>query len=354
MTTDETVPPATMVPEATLMYAEAGEAASVLERQLEANDIIMCALAERLRARPPSFVITCARGSSDHAATFAKYAFETKLGIATASAPPSVESVYAVRQHWNNALFIAISQSGRSPDLVRNAEAARAAGALVLALVNVEDSPLAAIADTVIPLHAGIERSVAATKSYLATLAAVVHLCAHWCGDYALLAALRDTPALLRKAFALDWSPLIEGLRDSHHLFVLGRGYGYGAAQEAALKFKETCGLHAEPFSTAEVKHGPMALVGADFPVLLFAQEDETLPGTLEVVREFRTRGVRVWTAAPGDNGVDALPVVDAPHPMCAPLLAVQSFYRAVNALSVARGHNPDVPPYLNKVTETL
>ncbi len=341
-------------PDRTLMFAEAAEAAAVLERQMAANDAVVSALAESLRATPPRFVVTCARGSSDHAATFAKYAIETQLGIVTASASPSVESVYAVAQRLQGALYLVISQSGKSPDLVRNAEAAQAAGARVVALVNVEGSPLAAMADTVIPLRAGPEHSVAATKSYLATLAAIVHLVARWTGHVPLLNALQDTPEAMREAFEQDWTPLVGGLREGHNLFVLGRGYGFGAAQEMALKFKETCGLHAEAFSSAEVKHGPMALVGEGFPVLAIGQDDGTLRGTRATVREFRERGARVWTAMPGDEGRDALPVVPAPHPLVAPLLAVQAFYRAVNALALARGRNPDVPPYLNKVTETV
>jgi glucosamine--fructose-6-phosphate aminotransferase (isomerizing) len=135
---------------------------------------------------------------------------------------------------------------------------------------------------------------------------------------------------------------------------VLGRGLGLGIAQEAALKLKETCGLHAEAFSSAEVQHGPMALVGKDFPILLFAQNDATLAGSLEMAQTFRARGARVWTAAPGDHHPDALPLAAAPHPLCDPLLAAQSFYRAVNALALARGYDPDVPPHLNKVTQTL
>ncbi|HEX7342367.1 MAG TPA: SIS domain-containing protein [Rhodanobacteraceae bacterium] len=336
------------------MHAEAGEAPAVLERQLAANDGIIEALAARLRAQPPRFVVTCARGSSDHAATFAKYAIETQLGLVTASASPSVESVYAVAQQLAGALYIVISQSGKSPDLIRNAEAARTAGAHVVALVNVEDSPLAAIADSVIPLRAGPETSVAATKSYLATLAAIVHLVARWTEHAPLMHALHDMPEAMRRALAADWSPLVAGLRDAHDLFVLGRGFGFGAAQEMALKFKETSGLHAEAFSSAEVRHGPMAIVGKDFPVLAVGQDDGTLDGTLATVRDFRARGARVWTAIPGDTHADALPVVSAPHPLLAPLLAVQSFYPAVNALALARGHNPDVPPYLNKVTETV
>ncbi|WP_426690622.1 SIS domain-containing protein [Rhodanobacter ginsengiterrae] len=338
----------------TLMFQEAHESAEVVARQFAANEAVVSALGLALRADPPRFIVTCARGSSDHAAAYAKYVFETRLGIATASASPSVTSVYAAEQQWQGALFIAISQSGKSPDLLRNAEAAKRAGARVVALVNVEDSPLARLADTVIPLHAGPERSVAATKSYLAALAAVLHLCARWLGDAELGAALGVLPQALRDNWNADWSALSDGLVDAHNLFVVGRGYGLGIALEAALKFKETCGLHAEAFSAAEVKHGPMALVGPDFPVLCFAQDDDTLDSTLAVARDFRGRGAQVFVAAPGLHGAGTLPVAAGLPALVTPLLIIQSFYRAASELSLRRGFNPDVPPHLNKVTETV
>lgn len=342
--------PTPRAPDATLMFNEAAETADVVAAQFRRNAPAIAALAAELRASPPAFVATCARGSSDHAATYAKYLFETQLGVVTASISPSVHSVYATRLKLQNALFLAISQSGKSPDLLRNAEAARDAGARVVALVNAEDSPLARLAHTVIPLCAGPERSVAATKSYLASLSAVLQLAAHWRGDAALLDALDRLPDALHAAWRADWSALTDGLTGAHNLFVLGRGLGLAAAQEAALKFKETCGLHAEAYSAAEVKHGPMALVGPGFPVLCFAQPDETEAGTLALAEEFRARGAQVWvSSAHGD-----LELVAAPHAACAPLLTIQSFYRAINELALRRGHDPDVPPHLNKVTETV
>ena len=344
--------------ESTWMFREAAQAAEVVALQFARNRDVLAALAEDLRRRPPPFVATCARGSSDHAATCAKYLFETQLGVVTASVSPSVESVYGAKQRMRDALFIAISQSGKSPDLVRNVEAARDAGARVVALVNVEESPLARLADVVVPLHAGPERSVAATKSYLASLSAILQLAALWKGDAAMLDALPRLPDAMHAAWRCDWTPLVDGLRGKRNLFVLGRGTGLGAAQEAALKFKETCGLHAEAYSSAEVKHGPMALVGPGFPVLMLAQPDETETGTLALADEFRARGAQVWLAS---RHVDrnaslggSLSIVEAPHPACAPLLLVQSFYRMVNALSLARGHDPDKPPHLNKITETV
>lgn len=338
----------------TLMYREAHETADVVARQFAANEAVVKQLAEALRAEPPRFIVTCARGSSDHAAAYAKYVFETQLGVAVASASPSVTSVYAAPQQWQGALFIAISQSGKSPDLVRTAEAAKAVGARVVALVNVADSPLAQLADTVLPLHAGPERSVAATKSYLAALAAILQLAAHWHGDARLLAALAALPDALRAGWDADWSALVEMLAKAHNLFVLGRGYGFAAALEAALKFKETSGLHAEAFSAAEVKHGPMALVGPHFPVLCFAQDDESLASTLAVAEEFRGRGADVLVAAPGQTGAGFLPLAGGLPAICTPLAAIQSFYRAASALALRRGFNPDVPPHLNKVTETV
>ncbi|TAN08009.1 MAG: SIS domain-containing protein [Rhodanobacteraceae bacterium] len=341
-------------PESTALHREAADAADTVARQLERNDALVRKLATALRDRPPPFVATCARGSSDHAATYAKYVIETQTGCVTASASPSIESIYSVPLRLRGALYLVISQSGASPDLLRSAEAARDAGARVVALVNVEDSPLAALADSVIPLQAGPERSVAATKSFIGSLSAILHLVAHWKRDAVLLDALRALPEHLRQAFALDWSPLIEGLRDMHDLFVLGRGYGLAAAQEAALKLKETCALHAEAFSSAEVRHGPMELVGPRLPVLLFAQDDDALPGVLATARDFHQRGAEVWTAAPGASGHDALPIVPTTQPVCAPILVIQSFYRAVNALAIARGRDPDHPPHLAKVTQTV
>ncbi|MET0308074.1 MAG: SIS domain-containing protein [Sphingomonas sp.] len=337
-------------PQATRMFQEAADAANAVERQLAANAGAVTALAAELRTQHPRGVLTCARGSSDHAATFAKYLIETRLGVLTTSAAPSIASVYGTATDFSGMLAIGISQSGKSPDILAAMRSAREGGARTLALVNVEDSPLATESDVTLPLHAGPELSVAATKSYIASLAGLLHLVARWADDAVLLEAVLASPALLHAAWECDWSPLVERLHKARGLYVIGRGLGFGIAQEAALKFKETCGLHAEAYSSAEVKHGPMALVGPGFPVLCFAQPDETEAGMLALATEFRARGAEVWvSSAHGEQ-----PLVKASHPACAPLLTIQSFYRAINALALRRGHNPDVPPHLNKVTETV
>lgn len=338
--------------EATRMFAEAGEAGAVVARQL-AETNRMAELGVRLRRLAPRGVITGARGSSDHAATFAKYLIETRLGVPTSSAAPSVSSVYGMSFKAEGALFIAISQSGRSPDLLSTVATARDGGAFVLALVNDVASPLAQAADEVLPLRAGAEISVAATKSYIAALTAVVGLVAAWGQDEELAAALRDAPALLERSWALDWSPLVNALCPANNLYVIGRGPGLGVAQEAALKLKETCGLHAEAFSAAEVRHGPMALVKPGFPVLVFRQRDESEAGIDALVADLADRGANVLVAGPASEGATSLAFVDA-HPAIEPVLQIQSFYRAANALSAARGFDPDRPLHLAKVTETI
>lgn len=337
----------------TRMYREAAQAADAVRTQFAANAAPMQKLGAMLRALAPRAVVTCARGSSDHAATFAKYLIETQTKILTSSAAPSLSSIYDAPTDLRGALFLAISQSGKSPDLLAAVEKAKSSGAHVVALCNSPDSPLSQTAHYAINLHAGVETSVAATKSYIASLSAIVHLLASWTENRELLAALESTPAQLEKSWLLDWSHAIPALQPAVNLFVVGRGYGLGIAQEAALKFKETCGLHAEAFSAAEVQHGPMALVGAGFPILAFSQSDETRSGIEKVARDFLGRGARILLAGAQVAGAIHLPTVAA-HPVIEPILMIQSFYRMTAMLAIARGFDPDVPPHLRKVTETL
>lgn len=335
------------------MFEEAAAAPAVVATQLRANASSAAALGERLRRLDPRAVVTCARGSSDHAATFARYLVETRLGVLTSSTAPSVASVYGASIRLEGALCLAISQSGRSPDLLASVEAAKASGAYVVALVNDEASPLAAAAHETLPLHAGPEQSVAATKSFVAALAAIVHLASAWGGDHGLAGALGGAPERLARAWALDWSPLVDGLAAATSLYTIGRGLGLGIAQEAALKLKETCGLHAEAFSAAELRHGPMALARADFPVVVFRQDDPTRPGIDDLVADLAARHARVFAADGRQPAATALPTVDA-HPVIEPMLQILSFYRAAETLSRTRGLDPDRPPHLSKVTETL
>ncbi len=340
-------------PESTLMFAEAAESAEAIRRQHARNADAVARLGERLRAGPPRALVTLARGSSDNAATFARYLIETHAGVLTSSASPSVASVYDATPAMDGAVRLAMSQSGRSPDLIAAAEAAKARGAFLVSLVNDETSPLFALADIAIPLCAGPEKSVAATKSYIATLGAILHILAEWTQGPAVIAAVRALPDLLDRAWTEDWSAALPVLQDAQHLYVVGRGHGFGIAQEMALKVKETCGFHAEAFSAAEVRHGPMALVGPGFPVLLMAQDDESRESVRALAEEFAARATPLLIAGLDGAPGTTLPTLDA-DPLVQPVLLVQSFYRMVNNLSVARGRNPDAPPTLAKVTETV
>ena len=337
----------------TRMFREAADASSAVRSQLAANRQLAEVLGGLAREFAPRAVVTSARGSSDHAATFARYLIETRAGVLTSHAAPSVSSLYATKPDFESVLFIAISQSGASPDLLAAASAARDAGALVLAFVNAADSPISRTAHHSIPLHAGEERSVAATKSYIASLAAIVQFVAAWTRDRNMDDALQQAPELLARAWQLDWSPAIPVFRAADSLYVIGRGLGLGIAREAALKFKEACGLHAEAFSAAELRHGPLALVQAGFPVLAFAQHDETLAGIEAMAGELRRAGAVVALAGAEVPGVLALPAIAA-HPAIEPMLMIQSFYRFANALALARSRDPDHPPHLSKITETV
>jgi glucosamine--fructose-6-phosphate aminotransferase (isomerizing) len=337
----------------TRMYQEAASSADVVARQLEQNAARVAVIGAALRAQPPRTVVTCARGSSDHAATYGKYLIETRARVLTVSAAPSVSSVYGVDQDLRDCLYIAISQSGRSPDLLSSVTAAKRSGATVLAICNDNEAPLNGLADHVLPLWAGPERSVAATKSYIASLAAIAHLTAAWTGDAELRSAVDRLPESLTAAWKLDWSAALQHLTGVSHLYVIGRGLGLGIAQEAALKCKETCGLHAEAFSSAEVRHGPFALLGDGFPALIFGQDDATRPGLEALSAELAARGVRVLLAGASAAGATQLPSIPESSAV-APALLAASTYRLLAHLSVARGHDPDQPPFLHKVTQTI
>lgn len=336
----------------TIMYREAAASPDCVEDQLHRNAATLSALADRLRAHPPAAMVTIGRGSSDHAATYARYLVETRLGILSSSLSPSIFSVFKAPLSLGNMLCLVISQSGRSPDLLAAARAARDSGAIVVALVNDPDSPLAEIASIVLPQGAGPEKSAAATKSFISSLSAIAQLVALWSGDAAMQMALSQLPPALAQAWLEDWSPCREMLLATDRLYTVGRGLHLCVAQEAAHKLKETCMIHAEAFSSAEVLHGPNELAGKDFPVLLFRSEDATDASVQEAARRLAAQGAAVMMAGGGDRGI--LPVPRAPHPALAPILQIQSFYRMANALACDRGYNPDHPQHVQKVTHTV
>lgn len=344
-----------------VMEQEALQAPHVLATQFKKNQTLLEELSKRLQQAKPRVAVTIARGSSDHAATFAKYLLETRAGIITSSAAPSVFTLYRKQLLVKDCLVIGISQSGASPDVAEMLASARQNGAVTVAIVNQTQSPLAEAAEYVVPLWAGEEKAVAATKTYLATLGALIQLTVALTQDSELLAALSRFPNELELATKMDWSAAIAELQHRHNTFVIGRGYGFPIAQEAALKLKETAKIHAEAFSGAEVLHGPFALIEKNFPILMLAQQDETLSGMLEIASRMKNLGVDVMLALPqkintinlSDYSSIALPLPPALHPILDPLFVIQAFYMMVAQLSVARGFNPDAPDNLLKITKT-
>lgn len=335
------------------MLDEAREAPQAVARQLGADRERWQAFGARLRAQPPASLLTIARGSSDHAAHYAAYLVMARLGRLVASMPMSLVTLYQSQIRCDGLASMAFSQSGQSPDLIGPTEYFRKCGAITCAFVNDAGSPLARAAEWLFPLHAGQEKSVAATKSFIAQLVAGARLVAAWQDDATLAAALEALPPAMECACNTDWSPAVDALRDADRLFVVGRGLGLPVAMEAALKFKETCGIQAEAFSGAEIQHGPMALIEEGYPLLVFAPRGPAQAGLLELAQAMRTRGARVLLAAPRGTPGATLPLVESPQVELDPVCAIQSFYPMVEALARARGNDPDSPPHLKKVTRT-
>lgn len=334
------------------MLDEALASPEVVATQLS-NSAAVSALARSLAELSPSVALTVARGSSDHAASYFASLVMTQLGLPVASLPMSVATLQGAPLRVKGQAALAFSQSGRSPDLVGTMTALREKGALTIAAVNAPGSPLSEACEWSVPLHAGPELSVAATKSYIAMLAVSAQLVAFWKRDRDLSEALFRLPDDLHAAGALDWCRAVEDFKDVERMLVIGRGPGLAIAQEAALKLKETSGIQAEAFSSAEVRHGPMELIGHGYPLLVFAPRGPEQGSLIQLTRDMRSRGARVLLAAPRDVAEASFPIQTTAHPLLDPVAGILSFYVMAAALSVARGRNPDAPEHLRKVTET-
>lgn len=330
---------------ASLMYLEAAEASTKIEYQLKNNFKTAKTIAEKIREYNPHSVMFVGRGSSDHAGTFSKYLIEIEVGIPTFGAAPSVATIYNRKLKLDGTLVIVISQSGRSPDILEQTKQAKKSGALCVALVNDEDSPLVDIVDYTLPLSVGEEKSVAATKSYLATLSAILQLVAYWSENKELINALDDIPLAL--ANAVESTPQLEknDINNVKNLVVLGRGLGYAVGNEVALKLKEVCSIHAECFSSAEFLHGPVTLVEDQFKILDIQVDDETKEAHSVQIENIRERGASVVTLHQG---------IKKSHPRIAVLAILQRFYLDIEIIAVQNGLNPDLPRGLKKVTKTI
>jgi glucosamine--fructose-6-phosphate aminotransferase (isomerizing) len=325
---------------------------AIVRRQLECNGPKLAGITAAVGELDPRLIVTIARGSSDHAALYLKYLIEILLGLPCCTIGPSIASVYRTPLRLDGALAVTISQSGRSPDIVSLQRAARDGGAATLALVNTLDSPVAREAQWVLPLHAGPEEAVAATKTMIASLVAALSIVAQWSHEHGLQQAVASLPALLSGSAKLS-TDLPARLAGINSCYVLGRGATYPIAAEAALKLKETSAIHAEAFSAAEVLHGPAALVEPGFPILAFMPQDEarqTMDVTLTRLQAIGARIIAFDTAPPRPDRV----AVAKSHPLVAPILMLHAFYSLCEEIARRRGRNPDQPDHLSKVTETI
>lgn len=338
----------------TQMYREVQEIPDAVDRLLRLGGADIRRAADAIRAQDPSFMITVARGSSDHVATYLKYASELLTGTPIASVGPSIASIYDRKLKLSGSVCMSVSQSGKSPDIVEMARMARDSGALSIAMTNHLDSPLAEVADHALNLHAGPELSVAATKTFVNSTVAGIWLLAEWAEDDALRAAIQDLPSKLAEAVKINWPEARAALGTRNSIFCLGRGPAYAISNEAALKFKETCQIHAESYSSAEVLHGPVSIVDGGFPVIALASADAAESALSGVADEIATKGATVFATSSKVAHATELPAVRTGHPLTDPITLIASFYAMVEQTASSRGINPDAPRHLKKVTETV
>lgn len=332
------------------MAREIAEIPAAAEQFL-AQECEVVAAVDHIRAFAPRVMVFCGRGSSGHVGVYLKYLFETRLRMLACAAAPSVMTAYDACPDMEGSLFMMISQSGRSPDLVATAERARRQGALTLAIVNDRESPLAEAAELVVSIEAGPEHAVAATKTVALSKIAGARLVALLAKDRLLVDALARLPARLRRALACDWSPWTESLRSAPAAFVSGRGNGLAATREIALKLTETLCLPSLAYSAAELRHGPRAAISSTTPVLVLRQNDETAESVDVLAHDLRRDGEPLFVCG-GPQGT--LPWIGDDHPVCDPITMLVPAYRGIETAARCRGFDPDRPPHLAKVTETL
>ncbi len=339
------------------MLKEIREQPEVIARLCDRAGPQLRALGRHLRRKPPVTVVLAARGTSDNAALYGRYLIETRWGIPTSLAAPSVVTVYGARLRLRGALVIGLSQSGASPDIVEFLDGARARGALTVAITNNAASPLARRAAETVLLATGPERSVAATKTYTAQLTVLSLLVAEAAGARALTSRHRDLPALLERTLGVE--PGIQEIarhwRRLEECLVTSRGYNYATAREAALKLKETCYMVAEPLSSADLLHGPIAVVERGFPVLVIAPPGKAYPHIAAIAARLRRRRadtvILSSEAALLRGATVPLPMPVTVDEALSPHVYVLPLQLLACHLSRLKGLDPDRPRGLRKVT---
>ena len=338
----------------TQMRTEVLEIPVAAERLLANGGDAIRRAADAARARDPQFMVSVARGSSDHVATYLKYASELLLGTPLASIGPSIASIYGRKLRLEGSVCLSVSQSGKSPDIVEMARMARIGGALSIAMTNQPESPLAQVADHTLNIYAGPEISVAATKTFVNSAIAGIWFLAECADDDALRNAIADLPSQLEKAVQIDWPEARAALAGRNSIFCLGRGPASAISNEAALKFKETCEIHAESYSSAEVLHGPVSIVDGGFPVIGLAARDEAESELARVADDLAAKGAKVFATSERVSKATSLTTIRTGHPLTDPISLIASFYAMVERVAQTRGINPDAPRHLKKVTETV
>lgn len=337
-----------------LMAAEIAEQPAVFERILRDRAADVRTVAARIAKESPRFLVVAARGTSDHAGLYLKYLVEVGLGLPVGLASPSTVTTFGVTPRAEGVLWVAVSQSGGSPDLIESTRAAARGGALTLAVTNSPGSELAEASHLHLDISAGPERAVAATKTYTATLLTLWLLVDAWRGGDG--AAARSLVPLAEQAAATSDTvvELANRFRFAERMVVTGRGFSYPTAREAALKLMETSYLGAQAFSGADLLHGPLAMVDGDQPVLAALSPGAGGAAMLPVLDRVRERGGEVHVFGPREPGLPE-PEVAVPGdvPELSPLLEIIPFQRLALAMAVARGHDPDSPRGLSKVTQT-
>ncbi len=331
----------------------------VLTRLLAEQDRTAAAIAAAIRRRDVRYAVFAARGTSDNAARYAQYLFGALNRLPVALATPSLFSIYGTPPRLADALVLGVSQSGQTPDIVAVVEAGRRDGAVTVAVTNAPESPLARAAEHVLPLGAGEERAVAATKTYTGQLAALALLAAHLAQDEERLAALRRVPRAVEAALSLDDAIARAAQRYAHvtQCVVIGRGYNYATAYEIALKLKELSYVVAEPYSSADFRHGPVALVERGFPVVVVAPRGAVYDDVLALTRKLADRDAELMVISGRDEALDLARVplrlpVGLPEWLSPFTCIVPGQLLALHA-TLAKGYDPDHPRGLTKVTKT-
>ena len=344
----------------THLYQEIHEQPQAVARLLQENQSVTAALAAEINSRNISHVVIAARGTSDNAARYAKYLLGAHNRLPVALATPSLYTIYKQPPRFGNALVLGISQSGRSPDIVSVLAEARQQGVLTAAITNIPDSPLAQTADFVLPLHAGPELAVAATKTYTTELAAIALLSTLLGGDSARLDALLRTPALMAQVFEQEEAipPIAERYRYLSACVTVGRGYNYATAFELALKLKELTYTVVEPYSSADFLHGPLALLQHGFPVIVIAPSGKMLPEMKDFMETVRGRQAELLVISDDDEALDMaripLRLPTGADEWLSPLITIMPGQLLAMHMAAARDYDIDQPRGIRKVTETI